>query len=405
MSESNTDTPGELERITEGTALRQMYRITADQHRSFERKVQDLLSLGCEFLHVEAGFLTRIDAGTQNIRIAHGDHELLQAGESCPLSKAYCRKTVEHENALTVQHAAVEGWEDDAAYQTFGLESYIGAKVIVAGEIYGTFCFADSTPREQPFTDDEETFVELMAEWVSYELFQQQATEEIQNQRDQLEEFASVVSHDLRNPLGIVQGYLDLAEETGDPAHFDRCRNALDRMGALIDDLLLLAREGSVIAETESVSIRELANDSWSYVRTADAQLIVETDTRIDGDWSRLQQLFENMFRNSVEHGSTSSRPQADDSVEHGGEGVTVRVGELPDASGIYIEDDGPGFPPDDRQRIFSDSYSTSEQGTGFGLTIVKQIVDAHGWEIAATESATGGARFEITGIEFLGSS
>jgi len=133
------------------------------------------------------------------------------------LSKAYCRKTIDQDGALTVQHAEVEGWEGDAAYEEFGLESYIGSKVVVDGEIYGTFCFAGSEPRDRPFSEDEETFVELMAKWVSYELFQQRATEQIKEQRDQLEEFTSVVSHDLRNPLSIIDGYLDLAEKTGDP--------------------------------------------------------------------------------------------------------------------------------------------------------------------------------------------
>jgi anti-sigma regulatory factor (Ser/Thr protein kinase) len=371
--------------VSDGEALRRMYRITADHERPFEEKLRELLDLGRTYLGVEAGFLTEITEDTQLIVEASGEHEPLQAGESCPLSRAYCRKTIEREAALTVQHAAVEGWEDDAAYEEFGLEAYIGAKVLVDGEVYGTFCFADSAPREVPFGDDEETFVELMAEWVSYELFQQRATARIEQQRDQLEEFASVVSHDLRNPLGVVQGYLDLAEKTGDPEHFERCRNALDRMGALIDDLLVLAREGEAIAETESLSLAELTRESWSFVGTEEARLIVETDAVIHGDWSRLQQLFENLFRNAV---------------EHAGEDVTVRVGRL--ADGIYVEDDGPGIPEGDREAVFDDGYSTSRKGTGFGLTIAEQIVDAHGWEIAVTGSDDGGARFEITGVDVI---
>jgi signal transduction histidine kinase len=178
---------------------------------------------------------------------ARGDHELLQAGRSCPLSKAYCRRTVGLDGALTVQHARVESWESDAAYEEFGLEAYIGAKVVVDREVYGTFCFADTEARNRPFSADEETFVELLAQWVGYELFRKQATERMQRQRDQLAEFTRVVSHDIRNPLGIVDGYLDMAERTGDPEHFQRCRDALDRRESLIDDLLFLTREGQTI--------------------------------------------------------------------------------------------------------------------------------------------------------------
>jgi signal transduction histidine kinase len=376
----NASAPGE-ETVSDDEALRRMYRITSDHDRSLRNKIGDLLSFGRTYLDVQAGFLTEVSDGAQLIVEASGDHELLQPGKSCPLSKAYCRKTIEQEDALTVQHAALEGWENDAAYEEFGLESYIGAKVIVEGDVYGTFCFADEEPRRDPFTDQEEVFVELMAEWVSYELYQKRAAEHMEKQRDQLEEFASVVSHDLRNPLGVVQGYLDLAEETGDPEHFDRCRNAVERMEALIDDLLLLAREGESIAETESIELAEMTNDCWEFVPTEDATLEVDGDVVITGDWSRVQQLFENLFRNAV---------------EHGGGDVTVRVGVLENDSGIYVEDDGNGIPEEKRDQIFSDGYSTAGKGSGFGLTIVQQIVDAHDWNIRVTDSSTGGARFEI---------
>jgi len=374
--------------LSEGDALRRMYRITADQERPFEEKLPDLLDLGRAYLDVETGFLTEIDGETQVIVDARGDHELLQAGRSCPLSKAYCRRTVDMDGALTVQHARVEGWESDAAYEEFGLEAYIGAKVVVSREVYGTFCFADTAARDRPFSEDEETFVELLAQWVGYELFRKQATERMQRQRDQLEEFSRVVSHDVRNPLGIVDGYLDLAEETGDPEHFQRCRDALDRMESLIDDLLFLTREGQTIGGREEIDVAALARESWSFVSAGGATLAVDTDRVVLGDWSRLQQVFENLFRNSV---------------EHGGDGVAIRVGDLADGSGIYVEDDGAGIPEAERDEVFVDGYTTGASGTGLGLTIIQQVVSAHGWEIAVTESEAGGARFEITGTEFVG--
>ncbi|WP_123621262.1 GAF domain-containing sensor histidine kinase [Halorubrum sp. CSM-61] len=371
--------------LSEDDALRRMYRITAEQERSFEDKLPDLLDLGCVYLGVETGFLTEIDGDTQLIVAASGDHELLQPGRSCPLSKAYCRKTVDVEGALTVQHARVEGWEKDAAYEEFGLETYIGAKVVVNREVYGTFCFADTEARDRPFSEDEETFVELMAQWVSYEIFQQRATERMQNQRDQLEEFTRVVSHDIRNPLGIVDGYLDMAEATGDPEHFERCRDAIGRIEALIDDLLFLTREGQTIGGREEIRIDELAEECWSFVNATHATLEVETDRVVLGDWSRLQQVFENLFRNSV---------------EHGGAEVTIRVGDLEGGDGVYVEDDGAGIPEAERDEVFVDGFTTAESGTGLGLTIIQQVVSAHGWEVSVTESEAGGARFEIRGME-----
>jgi len=78
---------------------------------------------------------------------------------------------------------------------------------------------------------------------------------------------------------------------------------------------------------------------------------------------------------------------------------VMVTVGVLTD--GFYVEDDGPGIPPDRRDRVFDSGYTSAEDGTGLGLNIVERIVEAHGWEIAVTEGHDGGARFEITGVEF----
>ena len=101
-----------------------------------------------------------------------------------------------------------------------------------------------------------------------------------------------------------------------------------------------------------------------------------------------------------MEHSSTSPPSQArEDAVEHGGRNVTVTVGDL--ADGFHVSDDGPGIPDEERDRVFESGYTTAREGTGFGLSIVAEIVEAHGWEVRATDSADGGARFEVTGVEF----
>jgi len=80
--------------------------------------------------------------------------------------------------------------------------------------------------------------------------------------------------------------------------------------------------------------------------------------------------------------------------IDHGGEHVTV--GNLDD--GFFVEDDGPGLPED--EDVFDAGRSTEQDGTGFGLAIVEQIVEAHGWTIDATAGSEGGARFEIRGVD-----
>ena len=239
--------------------------------------------------------------------------------------------------------------------------------------------------------------------------------EQLERRNERLAEFASVVSHDLRNPLGVARGNVDLLRATCDDDRLDTVENALDRMDALIDDLLTLAREGESTAETEPTALTAAVESCWANVDTGSATLTVEGDVRIHADRSRLQQLFENLFRNAVEHASTGSRTAADDGSEHGSTGgrsrsgdgaehtrsdVTVRVGELDDGSGFFVEDDGPGIPEEQRDLVFDSGYSSTSDGTGFGLTIVERVADAHGWEVRVTSGSDGGARFEFTGVE-----
>ncbi|MCT9097318.1 PAS domain-containing sensor histidine kinase [Haloarchaeobius sp. HME9146] len=230
---------------------------------------------------------------------------------------------------------------------------------------------------------------------------------ELARQNERLEEFASVISHDLRNPLSVAKMYLTLAEEDEELRYITEVGAALDRMNDLVTDVLELARQGRVLGETESLDLAATATMSWSVVDTGDATLSLADDLgTIDADAVRLQQLFENLFRNSVEHGSTSSRAQPGDSVEHGTsedsadsnqEPLTVRVGRLDDpAVGFFVEDDGVGIPPEDRDRVFERGVTGSSDGTGFGLAIVALIAEAHGWDLDLVSSKEGGARFEI---------
>lgn len=206
----------------------------------------------------------------------------------------------------------------------------------------------------------------------------------LERQNEQLEQFASVVSHDLRNPLNIAQGRVELLKAESESEHIDSIDRALSRMEELIEDLLTLARRGKLVNEFSKTDFRSLSESCWANVATSTAELRVTGIRPIRADPNRVQQLLENLYRNAV---------------EHGGENVTVTVGSSDD--GFYIEDDGPGIPERARDDVFTAGYSMTTDGTGFGLSIVKEIVDAHEWKIRVTTGSEGGARFEITGVEF----
>jgi PAS domain S-box-containing protein len=212
---------------------------------------------------------------------------------------------------------------------------------------------------------------------------------ELARKNEQLEQFANVVSHDLRNPLSVAKGRLKLAQEDCESEHHGRINTALDRIERIAEDVLWLAREGREIGSVERVDLGEAVDAAWRMVvdDSLGAELIVaEGLNAIEADYDRLCQLLENLFGNAVEHGGTK---------------VVVTVGELDE--GFYIEDNGPGIPEDKREEVFDAGVSTVKDGTGFGLSIVRKIVEAHGWEIRVTEGTDGGARFDITGVESAG--
>lgn len=153
-------------------------------------------------------------------------------------------------------------------------------------------------------------------------------------------------------------------------------------MDTLIESLLSLAHGGRTVDEFGPLALDELVRQCWTHFETTNAEICVNASATVRADESRLARVFENLFRNAI---------------EHGGEDVMITVGTLSD--GFYVEDNGPGIPADEREDVFIAGYSSTSTGTGFGLSIVREIVDAHGWDISVSEGSTGGVRFEITNV------
>ncbi|WP_049983436.1 ATP-binding protein [Halorubrum sp. BV1] len=211
--------------------------------------------------------------------------------------------------------------------------------------------------------------------------------QELTRQNERLQEFASTIAHDLRNPLSVARGRFELARKSGNAEHFEAVEQAHARMEQMIDELLSLAEQGQLVLDPDSVTIAEVVTQAWKHVETPSATLNCEVDSSVEilADEGRLLELFENLFRNAI---------------DHGGADVTVTVGLLDDSAGFYVQDDGPGISAEIRDEVFEAGYTDDPEGTGFGLSIVRQIVDGHGWEITISAETQDGARFEISDVE-----
>lgn len=211
----------------------------------------------------------------------------------------------------------------------------------------------------------------------------------LERQNKRLDRFASVISHDLRNPLAVAQGYLELAKKTGEEADFQKVADAHDRMATMIAELLTLAQAETNIDDSacEPVPLETAVTKAWATTETQGATLETELPAVLCcvAAPSILRNIFENLFRNAAEHNEPP---------------VTVTVGSCED--GFFVEDDGTGIPAESREEVFAYGSTTATDGTGLGLAIVDDLATAHGWEIQLMKSDSGGARFEITACEIV---
>ncbi|NHN60724.1 MULTISPECIES: HAMP domain-containing sensor histidine kinase [Halorussus] len=202
----------------------------------------------------------------------------------------------------------------------------------------------------------------------------------LERQNERLEQFASLLSHGLRYPLTVARGNLDLVAGDADRERLDAVDGSLDRIEKLVEDILDLVRYGSTVDDVADVDLETVATAAWEAVDAADAMALdVDSTAPISADRPRLRRLLEDLFRNAR---------------DHAGPDATVSVGATP--TGFYVADDGPGIPPDRRDRVFDRGFSTGDGGRGFGLTIVRQIAAAHDWGVSVDEDDAGGARFEF---------
>ncbi|WP_255168285.1 sensor histidine kinase [Natrononativus amylolyticus] len=207
---------------------------------------------------------------------------------------------------------------------------------------------------------------------------------ELERQNKRLESFASMLAHEVRNPLGIAQIYLQHARR-GDDDAFDQVETAHERIEEMITVLLVLAEGKQSAVDPEPVCLGGLATEVWETLSAPDGRLRVETDLVVEAEPHHLRHILENLFENAL---------------EHGGDDVAVRVGGLDD--GFYVADDGRGVPEPKREQVFEAGYTTDTSGIGLGLTFIGQLADAYGWDCRVAESETEGARFEFTDVDVV---
>ncbi len=314
-------------------------------------------------------------------------------------------KEVIRQGKIINQKEEVPGPMEDPLKDRLRFRFFLGLPLRIDETLLGALVFIRFGGPD--YTEDQVDLAEFIAENVTHllerkRLIQQIASLEAKRKLDQLQEdFIATVSHDLRSPLGFIKGYATtlLREDTS----WDKMTRKeflsiideeADRLGELIDNLLDSSRlqAGTLRMEFRPLRIDTLLREIIQRAKAAGYQLFIQDsanlpETCVQGDSSRLVQVFDNLFRNANKYAKNSI--------------ITLSLKVAPDKVVIIFHDTGPGIPEEYLDEIFERFYrlpvhSNAGRGSGLGLYICRQIVQAHHGKIYATSQIGKGTTFFI---------
>lgn len=365
-------------------ARTRLYEIM-NQDMPFGEKARQALELGQEYLRVENGHLARIDVGAAFweavVSTDPADGEF-PPGLVLDYQETYCRLVVEEDETLGVHDAPQQGLTDDPAYQKHGLKTYHGTPLRVDGSLYGTLCFVDSEAREEPFTESERLFVELIARMLEHELMLMQRQQELSLSIGINTVLSRVLRHNIRNDLNVIQGVLELLHERsgGEERLYENAnRRIVDLLG-----LAEKAREIESIAHARSdrrpIEVTSLVQSIIDRLRPEypSATFTLESDDDVGLDAiPTLRQALRELLENAAKHAGEAPA-------------IAVKIQEVPEGVGIEIQDNGPGIPDQELAVLDEGTETPLVHGSGLGLWMTYLIISEHEGTIAPVVTEEG---------------
>jgi len=353
-----------------------------DRELPFVEKAEQALEFGKAYLGVDNGHLTKIDPQTDYWEaISSTDLEgPLAAGQIYDLRNTYCRRTLQQDTSVALHNVPTQGWGDDPAYETHGLDCYHGTEITIDNDTYGTVCFVSDAARG-PFTAVETMFAELIARSLEHDLQRRQQKNELTRQSNLATVLNRVLRHNLRNSLTVIRGRAErIAEQFPASAETQSLVDQTDRLLDLSEKARVLE---SVIAEEfdrEETSLLSLLDRVIHDVAAEfpDASITLEEadDVTLAVRPSLERALYE-LIGNAAKH--TGAAPT-----------VTVSVEAVPNAVRIRIDDNGPGLAKIEQRVLTEGTETPLEHGTGLGLWLAYWIVTSHDGTIEATVTDDG---------------
>ncbi|RAU21509.1 hypothetical protein CU669_12465 [Paramagnetospirillum kuznetsovii] len=366
-------------------------------------RLTDALGLARRHLGLFMGMISRVE-GTR-FTVEHHSAAMEEGatpdGTIFDLPNTYCALAIDHDDVIAISHMAQSPFADHPCYRTHGLETYIGVPIRVRGKVYGTVSFSSPRPIDRNFDDGDREFVRLLGRWVSAVLEEESVRRDLAQSNAELEQFAYVASHDLRQPLRQVSSYVSLlARRYADKLDADArefiafAHDGAVRMDRLIVDLLEFSRIGRGDKPMEPVALTDIMAEALAVLRHA----ITEANGRVDlqsslptlkGNASDLVRLFQNLIGNALKYRLPERNPIVSISAESGPMSHVITIRD----NGIGIE----GIYHGTIFGVFKRLHTPDKfEGTGIGLAICKKVIDQHNGRIWVESVPGKGSAFHV---------
>ena len=403
------------ERVHDEQALNRLNTVAADPGPSLDAKVQNILKLALDYLGLSNGIVSRIHGDNYDIVYIETADTGIKPGDRFSLGDTYCVQTMESDAVFSIDYAPEGEFKKHPCYLKFNLVSYIGSRLYVGDRLYGTLNFSSSTSRSNPFREREKVFVQLVSQWIGYEISREEyiqtlidaekrlekTIEDLVTANTELNRFAYVASHDLQEPLRmvvsftqlLVKKYGDRLDETA-REYMKISAESAERMQSLILDLLQYSRADAetVILDPFDSKIAldyALANLA-QVVEEKQAQISIASLPEVYANSVQLSRLFQNLISNALKYHANGTVPV-----------VNIAVQEEETEWCFSISDNGIGMKAEYLQQIFEPfkrlHHKDEYEGSGIGLAICKKIVANLGGRIWVKSAPGEGSVFYFT--------
>ena len=396
-------------------SLHAFENLSTDVTLSLDERIERILSLGLQHFGLALGTASRTKDGGYVVEHSVGSAAARPPGTRFDLEVTYCWHTLQARRATAYHNIAESRLAGELCHRTFGMNAYIGAPVVVEGEIHGTVNFASRVPRETPFSDGDIAFVELIARWLGMELERELTLRRLAAAKTEAEaaaqaksEFLANMSHEIRTPMNGVIGLSELALGL---ELSDRARDYLSKINRsgltllrIIDDILDFSKidAGKMSIEAIPFDLDDVLQNVATLVadqqERQQVEIVFSTDPDLPrslvGDPLRIGQVLLNLVGNALKFTEAGEIVVRLSAASRDDERIQLRVS---------VSDTGIGMTPDQVGRLFrafsqADGSTTRRfGGTGLGLAISRQLVELMDGEISVESTPGAGSTFTFT--------